>query len=82
MGAPFLLCSGMVHSACAVDTASFRVDTSLQDTKRYFAALYAADEQDGYISEVRSSPLLRHRPKALNGGQDSYSLRDAGPPPL
>jgi membrane-associated phospholipid phosphatase len=91
-GCGFLCCVGLAHPAHAADTASFSVETALQDTKLYFTAPLRWDEQDwmyfgGALVAIVSAHQFDQRVRdhfatgsqALNGGQDSNSLRDAAP---
>lgn len=91
-GRVFLCCVGVVHSALAADTTSFRFETALQDTKLYFTAPLRWDEQDwiyfgGALVAIASAHQFDQRVRdhfatgstALNGGQDTNSLRDAAP---
>jgi membrane-associated phospholipid phosphatase len=91
-GSFLLCCLGAVHSALASDTASFNFETALQDTKLYFTAPLRWDEQDwmffgGALAAIATAHQFDQRvrdhfatgSKALNGGQDTNSLRDAAP---
>jgi membrane-associated phospholipid phosphatase len=87
-----LLCCGVVNSALAADAASFNFETALEDTKLYFTAPLRWDAQDwlyfgGALVAVATAHQFDQRvrdhfatgSKALNGGQDANSLRDAAP---
>jgi membrane-associated phospholipid phosphatase len=86
------LCLGVFHCALAADSESFSLRTALQDTKLYFTAPLRWDEQDwtyfgGTLVAIASAHQFDQRvrdhfatgSKALNGGQDTNSFRDAVP---
>jgi membrane-associated phospholipid phosphatase len=88
-----LLCgSAALQTALAADSASFSFDTALEDTKLYFTAPLRWDQQDwmyfgGALVAVATAHQFDQRVRdhfargsnALNGGQDTNSLRDAAP---
>jgi membrane-associated phospholipid phosphatase len=92
LAACVFLCSySVVQSATAADS-SFSLETALQDTKLYFTAPLRWDEQDwlyfgGALAAIASAHQFDERvrdhfatgSKALNGGQDTDSFRDAAP---
>ncbi|HMI52240.1 MAG TPA: hypothetical protein VK525_12065, partial [Candidatus Saccharimonadales bacterium] len=86
------LCSGVFHSALAADSEPFSLQTALQDTKLYFTAPLRWDQQDwmyfgGALVAIATAHQFDQRvrdhfatgSKALNGGQDTNSFRDAVP---
>jgi membrane-associated phospholipid phosphatase len=91
-GAFVLCCISQPPCAFASDTASFSIETALQDTKLYFTAPLRWDGQDwmyfgGALVAIASAHQFDERvrdhfaagSKGLNGGQDANSLRDAAP---
>jgi membrane-associated phospholipid phosphatase len=88
----FLLVACLIHSALAADSEPFSFQTALLDTKLYFTAPLRWDDQDwmyfgGALVAVTAAHQFDQRvrdhfatgAKALNGGQDSSSFRDAVP---
>jgi membrane-associated phospholipid phosphatase len=87
----YLGIGGLVPVAPAADD-SFSLATALQDTKLYFTAPLRWDEQDWlYFGGALVATTAAHQfdqkvrdhfatgSKALNGGEDTNSLRDAAP---
>lgn len=85
-------CCGAVHAALAADSATFNIETALEDTKLYFTAPLRWDGQDwmyfgGALVAVAAAHQFDQRVRdhfatgssALNGGKDSNSFRDAVP---
>jgi membrane-associated phospholipid phosphatase len=88
----FLYSTRLVQAAPAADASSLGFDKALLDTKLYFTAPLRWDEQDwlyfgGALVAIASAHQFDQRvrdhfatgSKALNGGQDTNSLRDAAP---
>jgi PAP2 superfamily len=91
-GCSLLLCAGVAQAAPEEVASSFSFKTALEDTKLYFTAPLRWDQEDwlyfgGAVVATAAAHQLDQRvrdhfatgSKALNGGQDSNSLRDAAP---
>lgn len=91
-GCVFLCCVAMVRSALAAESESFSFQTALEDTKLYFTAPLRWDEKDwmyfgGALAAIATAHQFDEKvrdhfatgSRALNGGRDTDSFRDAAP---